>query len=93
MTGKQEDRQSKGSARGSGQGSEKGSGAANEGEGSRTAARHYEEATRDFVKKGGVDEKAREAARAVDGPEGDALKRAEREGKSHAHGEDPAVKR
>ena len=89
MTG----RQGEGSTTDSGKGSDKGSGGANEGEGNRTAARHYEEATRDFVKKGGVDEKAREAARAVDGPEGEALKRAEREGKSHAHGEDPAVKR
>lgn len=63
----------------------------NEGEGNRTAARHYDEATRDFVKKGAVDEKAREAARAVDGPEGSDLKRAEREGKSHSHGDDPKV--
>jgi hypothetical protein len=65
----------------------------NEGEGNKTAARHYNDATKDFVKKGGVEEKAQEAKRAVDGPEGKDLKRAEAEGKSHSHGEDPALKR
>jgi len=65
---------------------------ANEGEGNKTAARHYNEAQQAFAKSGKVDEKAREARDALDGPEGDALKRAEETGKSHAAGEDPAIK-
>ena len=65
----------------------------NEGEGSQTGARQYNEATRNFVKSGQVDQKAREAAKAVDGPEGEKLRRAEETGRSHSHGEDPALKR
>ena len=64
----------------------------NEGEGSRTAAHHYNEAQQAFAKSGKVEEKAREARDALDGPEGEQLKRAEEAGKSHAAGEDPAVK-
>jgi hypothetical protein len=66
---------------------------ANEGEGNRTAAKAYNKATQDFIKSGQVDEKAREAANAVDGPEARELKQAEEAGKSHSHGEDPALKR
>jgi hypothetical protein len=66
---------------------------ANEGEGNRTAAKAYNEATQDFVKSGQVDEKAREAANAVSGSEAAELKKAEEVGKSHSHGEDPALKR
>jgi hypothetical protein len=57
---------------------------ANEGEGNKTAARNYNRETRDFVKSGQVDEKAKEAARAVSGKEGEELRRAEREGESKA---------
>jgi hypothetical protein len=57
---------------------------ANEGEGNRTAARNYNRETRDFVKSGQVEEKAKEAARAVGGKEGEALRRAERTGESKA---------
>lgn len=49
----------------------------NEGEGSRTAARRYDSAVEKTVKSGTVTEKARAAARALDGPEGSELRRAE----------------
>jgi hypothetical protein len=63
----------------------------NEGEGNRTAARAYNKGVQDFEKTGQVDAKAREAAKAVDGPEGKSLRDAEAVGKSHSHGEDPAL--
>ena len=66
---------------------------ANEGEGSRSAARDYNTRTEKFVGSGRVEAKAREAARAMDGPEAGALKAAEATGKRHSHGEDPEVKR
>ena len=53
------------------------SGQKNEGEGSRTAARRYDRAVEKTVKSGVVAEKAREAARALEGPEGSELRRAE----------------
>jgi hypothetical protein len=52
----------------------------NEGEGNKTAARHYNEATTEFAKSGKVEEKAREARKAVDGQDGEKLRKAEREG-------------
>lgn len=55
----------------------------NEGEGSRTAARAYNKDTRAFVDSGKVDEKAKEAAKALDGAEAKELKQAEADGKSH----------
>jgi hypothetical protein len=60
----------------------------NEGEGNRTATRAYDKHTRDFVATGQVADKAREAADALDGPEGRDLKRAEARGKAHAKEED-----
>lgn len=66
---------------------------ANEGEGNRTAAKAYNKDTQEFIKSGKVDEKAREAANALDGPERRELEQAEEAGKSHTHGEDPALKR
>ncbi|HWK46476.1 MAG TPA: hypothetical protein VNT30_17275 [Stellaceae bacterium] len=65
----------------------------NEGEGNRTAAREYNKDTRKFTESGQVEAKAREAQRAVDGPEAQELKRAEAEGRRHSHGEDPALKK
>lgn len=65
----------------------------NEGEGSRSGARAYDQASEKFAKSGKVDEKAHEARQAVDGPEGKELERAEAEGKRHAKGEDPALNR
>ena len=49
----------------------------NEGEGNRTAARRYDSAVEKTVKSGLVPAKARAAARALDGPEGSELRRAE----------------
>jgi hypothetical protein len=65
----------------------------NEGEGSQTGARQYNEATREFVANGKVKKAADDAAKAVSGPEAEALKRAEAEGKRHSHGEDPALRK
>jgi hypothetical protein len=65
----------------------------NEGEGNHTAARQYNQDTQNFVQSGKVDEKAKEARDALDGPEGKELADADAAGKSHAHGEDPQVKR
>jgi hypothetical protein len=64
----------------------------NEGEGNKTAARHYNEKTEKFAESGKVDEKAREAAQAVERDKAGDLKRAEQQGKSHAKGEDPKLK-
>jgi hypothetical protein len=68
-------------------------GQANEGEGNRTAARAYNKSQQQFVKSGQVAEKAREAEDALEGREGEDLRRAEAEGKRHTHGEDPQIKR
>lgn len=65
----------------------------NEGEGSRSAAEAYDKAQEKFAKSGKVDKAAREAEKALEGKEGDELRRAEAEGKRHSHGEDPALKR
>jgi len=54
---------------------------ANEGEGNRTAARNYDAGVAKTVKSGKVEEKAREAAEALDGEEGDELRGAEALGK------------
>ncbi|MFZ3178836.1 hypothetical protein [Methylocystis hirsuta] len=56
----------------------------NEGEGSRTAAKQYNEATRKFVESGKVDKAAKDAERAIEGDEAEELKRAEDEGRAHA---------
>ncbi|MFO1126079.1 MAG: hypothetical protein U1E25_12995 [Methylocystis sp.] len=56
----------------------------NEGEGSRTAAKQYNDATRKFVESGKVDKAAKDAERAIEGEEADELKRAEEKGRSHA---------
>jgi hypothetical protein len=64
----------------------------NEGEGNKTAARHYNEKTEQFADSGKVDQKAREAARAVERDKDGELKRAEDKGKSQAKGEDPKLK-
>jgi hypothetical protein len=50
----------------------------NEGEGSRSAARNYNKATEHYVKSGRVEEAAKKAEAALDGPEGDELRKAER---------------
>jgi hypothetical protein len=49
----------------------------NEGEGSPSAARNYDNATEQYVKSGRVEEAAKKAEAALDGPEGDELREAE----------------
>lgn len=55
-----------------------------QGEGNYEAARRFRAAEEAFVRTGPVDQKAREAAQALDGPEADALEAARR---SSAHGD------
>lgn len=62
-----------------------------EGEGNRTADADYRERTKRFIDSGKVDEKAKEARRALEGEEGDELREADEEGRSHAAEEDPQV--
>jgi hypothetical protein len=50
----------------------------------RAGARRYDEGVRDNAGSGASAEQARAAERALDGPEGDELRRAEREGKRAA---------
>lgn len=63
----------------------------NEGEGNKTAAREYNEAQRSFAQSGQVEEKAREAEKAMSGKERSELERAEAVGRRHSHGEDPKL--
>jgi hypothetical protein len=66
----------------------------NEGEGNRTAARAYDRDQKRFAESGKVPEAARQAEQSLEDTEQRRhLEQAEREGKSHAHGEDPALKR
>lgn len=67
--------------------------ARNEGEGNKTAARQYNEAQRRFVQSDAVEEKAREAEKAIEGGEKHELDQAEAVGKRHSHGEDPEITR
>ncbi|HEY3820960.1 MAG TPA: hypothetical protein VGL81_27540 [Polyangiaceae bacterium] len=53
----------------------------NEGEGSRTAARRYDAGAEKMAKSGRVTELARKAKEALEGKEGDELRRAEQKGK------------
>ncbi|HUQ01218.1 MAG TPA: hypothetical protein VM261_01930 [Kofleriaceae bacterium] len=58
----------------------------NEGEGSRSAARRYQDKLQTFIDEGRVTSAARDAARAVDDPsEGPELRAAEEAGKAPAH--------
>jgi hypothetical protein len=59
-------------------------GPANQGEGDRVSARVYEDHLHDFISTGQVERAARDAARAVDGPERDELHAAEERGKQPA---------
>ena len=57
-----------------------------QGEGSYEGTRDYDERTREFLAKKGKDvpQLAKDAAKALDGKEGDELRKAEEEGKAHA---------
>jgi hypothetical protein len=63
-----------------------------EGEGSYTGSKDYNERTEKFVKSGKVDKAAR-AAEPKSEEEKHAMQKAERIGKQHAKGEDPALKK
>jgi hypothetical protein len=63
-----------------------------QGEGNRTAARRYNEETTDFAQSGRVEQAAREA-RPAGAEEARDMERAEAEGKSHARGEDPLLRK
>jgi hypothetical protein len=54
----------------------------NEGEGSRTAARDYNQRTERFIQSGRVEKSAEEAERAIEGREGNDLREAERAGRT-----------
>ena len=62
-----------------------------EGEGSYSASKDYNERTKKFVDSGKVDEAARNAEPQSE-EEKHAMQKAERIGKKHAKGEDPALK-
>ncbi|WP_068071001.1 hypothetical protein [Novosphingobium lentum] len=59
---------------------------AEKGEGNYKATRDYNERTEHFLDENGnkVESLAKDAAKALDGKEGDELRKAESEGKSHA---------
>ena len=63
-----------------------------QGEGNYDATRRYDKAATDFVQSGKVDQAARDARPKSDA-EADAMRKAEQEGKSHAKGEDPALRK
>jgi len=65
----------------------------NEGEGNRTAARVYNRATKEFARSGKVEEQAKRAEQAIEGPQRTELERAEQAGRNKSRGEDPAVLR
>lgn len=58
----------------------------NQGEGDKESALRYDREQEAFAKSGKVEKAAREAEKALDGPEADALKKAEEEGRSKAKG-------
>ena len=62
----------------------------NEGEGSRSGAKAYDDAAKDFADSGRVRAAADKAMVAREGAERADLDRAEAEGRSHSKGEDPA---
>ena len=62
-----------------------------EGEGNYKAARDYNKGVAKSVAAGKSEEQAKAAKQALDGKDGEELKRAEAEGKSHSHGEDPKL--
>ena len=56
-----------------------------QGEGNYGAAKKFDAEERAFVQKGGVEQKAREAEKALDGPEGADLEKARKEADEHGH--------
>jgi hypothetical protein len=56
-----------------------------QGEGNYDAARKFDQEEQAFVKKGGIEQKAREAEAALDGPEGAELEKARKEADERGH--------
>ena len=56
----------------------------NEGEGNKSAARRYNQASQQFARSGRVRKQAAAARKAIDGPENKDLRKAEAIGRSHA---------
>jgi hypothetical protein len=54
-----------------------------QGEGNYDAARKFDAEERAFVEKGGIEQKAKEAEQALDGPEGEDLERARKAADEH----------
>jgi hypothetical protein len=54
-----------------------------QGEGNYDAARKFDKEERAFVKKGGIEQKAKEAEAALDGPEGADLEKARKQADEH----------
>lgn len=65
----------------------------NEGEGSKTAGKAYNDGATRWANSGEVEESARKAAEDLAGAEGDSLRAAEEEGKSRIAEEDPALQK
>lgn len=65
----------------------------NEGEGNKTAARHYNQKTQAFAKSGKVEGAAQQAAQAMDSDEREELEKARRKAASHAKDHDPEEQR
>ncbi len=65
----------------------------NQGEGDKISAEKYNKAATEFANSGRAEAAAQDAKKALDGKERKDLIAAEIDGKSHAHGEDPQVKR
>ncbi|HTE55363.1 MAG TPA: hypothetical protein VK698_31130 [Kofleriaceae bacterium] len=63
----------------------------NQGEGNRDAARRYNQEVEKHAHSGLSDQAAEKAREDVDGPGGEALRQAERDGKKHIAEEDPEV--
>ena len=65
----------------------------NEGEGSKTAALAFDRSQTEFAQQGDVAGKAKAARKALDGPEGADLRKAEAAGRVRSRGEDPELNR
>lgn len=63
----------------------------NQGEGDRESARRYNEKVAEHAHSGRSEQAAEQARDDLEGPEGEALRRAEKEGKKHIAEEDPEV--
>jgi hypothetical protein len=63
----------------------------NEGEGNKSAAKVFDRSQSEFARHGDVAGQANAAKSALEGSEREGMEKAEEIGKSHSHGEDPAL--